>query len=74
MIADEWKYTDAFRSIHREKKDEEVVICAHDTRIDYIYVHSRVNDERVLTKCEIIDTEGSIDHNVVLAELELISK
>ncbi len=44
FITDEWGYQDAFKLINTEKKNEQVVTCDYGTRIDYIYVHPRVND------------------------------
>jgi endonuclease/exonuclease/phosphatase family metal-dependent hydrolase len=74
LIRDEWGYQDAFRSFNPQLKDEQVVTCDYGTRIDYIYVHPRVYDKWKLSKCEIIDTKGATDHNIVFAEFELKSK
>jgi endonuclease/exonuclease/phosphatase family metal-dependent hydrolase len=68
LITDEWGYQDALKLINPQLKDEQVVTCDYGTRIDYIYVHPRVNDQWILTKCHIIDTKGATDHNAVLAE------
>jgi exonuclease III len=73
LITDEWGYQDAFQLINPELKDEQGITCRHGARIDYIYVHPRVNDQWRLSKCEIIDTKGVTDHNAILAEFELIT-
>jgi endonuclease/exonuclease/phosphatase family metal-dependent hydrolase len=68
LITNEWNYQDAFKLINPQLKDEEVVTCDYGTRIDYIYVHPRVNDQWSLNKCQIIDTKRATDHNIVFAE------
>jgi endonuclease/exonuclease/phosphatase family metal-dependent hydrolase len=74
LITDEWGYQDALKLINPQLKDEQVVTCDYGTRIDYIYIHPRVNDQWTLTKCQIIDTKGATDHNAVLAEFVKKSK
>jgi exonuclease III len=74
LITDEWGYQDAFKLINPELKDEQGITCRYGTRIDYIYVHSRVKDQWRISKCEIINTKGATDHNIIFAEFELISK
>jgi endonuclease/exonuclease/phosphatase family metal-dependent hydrolase len=72
LITDEWGYQDAFKLINPEKQNEEVATCDYRTRIDYIYVHLRINDQWKLTKCSIIDTKKATDHMGVFAEFELL--
>jgi len=74
LITDEWDYQDAFKLINPQVKDEQIATCDYGTRIDYIYVHPRLNDQWTLTKCQIIDTKGATDHNAVLAEFTQKSK
>jgi len=74
LIRDEWGYQDAFKLINPQLKDEEVVTCDYGTRIDYISMHPRINDQWILTKCQIIDTKGATDHNAVFAQFTLKSK
>ena len=68
LITDEWKYQDAFKVINPQLQDDQVTTCRFGTRIDYIYIHPRVNDRWRLTKCEIIDTKGATDHNAIFTE------
>ncbi|CAF5147233.1 unnamed protein product, partial [Rotaria sp. Silwood1] len=51
-------------------KNEQVSTCSYGTRIDYIYLRPRNDDQWILTKCSIIDTQGVTDHNAVFAEFE----
>jgi len=74
LIRDEWNYQDAFKLINPQLKDEHVQTCDYGTRIDYISMHPRINDQWILTKCQIIDTKGATDHNAVFAEFTLKSK
>jgi endonuclease/exonuclease/phosphatase family metal-dependent hydrolase len=74
LITREWKYQDAFKLINPELKDEQVATCRFGTRIDYIYIHPRVNDQWTLTECSIINAQPATDHNVVLAVFEQKSK
>jgi endonuclease/exonuclease/phosphatase family metal-dependent hydrolase len=74
LITHEWNYQDAFKQINPTLKDKQVVTCRFGTRIDYIYIHPRVNDHWILTECSIIDTKGATDHNAVFAEFKQISK
>jgi hypothetical protein len=74
LITHEWNYQDAFKQINPKLKDEQVETCSYGTRIYYIYVNPRVNDQWTLTKCSIIDTKGATDHNAVFAEFKQISK
>ncbi|CAF3747215.1 unnamed protein product [Adineta steineri] len=68
LITQQWNYQDAFKLINPQIKDEQLSTCAYGTRIDYIYVHPRINERWNLTKCSIIDTKGVTDHNCVFAE------
>jgi endonuclease/exonuclease/phosphatase family metal-dependent hydrolase len=74
LITDEWNYQDAFKLKNPEVKDEEIVTCRYGTRIDYIYIRPRVDDQWILNECSIIDTKGATDHNAVFAEFTQISK
>jgi exonuclease III len=74
LITDEWKYQDAFKLKNPELKVEEIVTCRYGTRIDYIYIRPRVDDQWILNECSMIDTKGATDHNAVLAEFTQISK
>ncbi|CAF1426065.1 unnamed protein product [Adineta steineri] len=71
LITHEWDYQDAFKLKNPKIKDEQLATCAYGTRIDYIFVHPRVNERWNLTECSIIDTKGVTDHNGVLAEFKL---
>ncbi|CAF1296355.1 unnamed protein product, partial [Adineta steineri] len=51
--------------------DEQIVTRVYGTRVDYIFVHPRVNERWNLTECSIIDTKGVNDHNGVLTEFKL---
>jgi len=68
LITNEWGYQDALKLFNPQLKNEQVVTCDYGTRIDYIYVHPRVNDQWSLNKCQIIDTKRATDHNIVFAE------
>lgn len=70
LLTREWKYEDAFKLINPELKDEQVATCRFGTRVDYIYVHPRMNDRWRVSKCEIIDAKEATDHNIVLAMFE----
>ncbi|CAF3784398.1 unnamed protein product [Rotaria sp. Silwood1] len=70
LIRHKWKYEDAFRLINPTLKNEQVSTCSYGTRIDYIYLRPRNDDQWILTKCSIIDTQGVTDHNAVFAEFE----
>ena len=70
LLTEEWDYQDAFKQFNPDKKDEELSTCRYQTRIDYIYLHPRVNDQWILTRCEILDTQGLTDHHAVLAEFQ----
>ena len=59
------------KQFNPDKKDEELSTCRYQTRIDYIYLHPRVNDQWILIRCEILDTRGLTDHQAVLAEFQL---
>ncbi|CAF0849712.1 unnamed protein product [Adineta steineri] len=72
LITHEWNYQDAFKTINPTFKDEQIATCAYGTRIDYIYIHPRINNHWNLTSCSIIDTKGATDHNVVFAEFKQI--
>ncbi len=74
LITNEWDYQDAFKLINPKLKDKQVATCRFGTRVDYIYVHPRVNDQWTLTKCQIIDTKRATDHHAVLAEFVQKSK
>jgi endonuclease/exonuclease/phosphatase family metal-dependent hydrolase len=67
LIKNQWNYQDAFKQINPDAKDEQVVTSRFKTRIDYIYLHSRINHSCILKKCSIIDTKNITDHNAVLA-------
>ncbi|CAF1468818.1 unnamed protein product [Adineta steineri] len=64
-------YFNAFKLKNPKIKDEQLATCAYGTRIDYIFVHPRINERWNLTECSIIDTKGVTDHNGVLAEFKL---
>ncbi|CAF3342439.1 unnamed protein product [Rotaria socialis] len=67
QVVDTWCYQDAFRQINLTLKDENITTCAHNTRIDYIFLHPLPDDEWVLTECFIVDTHGATDHHAVVA-------
>jgi endonuclease/exonuclease/phosphatase family metal-dependent hydrolase len=71
LITKQWNYQDAFKLINPQVKDEQVGTCVYGTRIDYIYLRPRNNDQWRLTQCSIIDTKGATDHNAVFAEFKL---
>ena len=73
LITEEWGYEDILTKFNPQLKDEQIVTCDYGTRIDYIYVHPRLNEQWKLIKCQIIDTKGATDHNAVFAEFELLS-
>ena len=70
LLTEEWGYQDAFTQFNPDKKDQELSTCRYQTRIDYIYLHLRVNDQWILKRCEIIDTQGLTDHQAVFAEFQ----
>jgi len=70
LITNQWNYQDAFKLINSQAKDGQVVTCEYGTRIDYIYLLPRTNDQWKLTQCSIIDTKGATDHNIVFAEFQ----
>lgn len=70
LITEQWGYQDAFKQMNSNKKDRELSTCRYGTRIDYIYIYPRVNDQWILKRCEIIDTQGLTDHQGVLAEFQ----
>jgi endonuclease/exonuclease/phosphatase family metal-dependent hydrolase len=72
LITKQWNYQDAFKLINPQAKDEQVVTCAYGTRIDYIYLRPRKNDQWRLTNCSIINTQPATDHNTVFAEFQQI--
>ncbi|CAF3425434.1 unnamed protein product [Rotaria sp. Silwood2] len=74
LITGEWNYQDVFKLNNPQVKDEQIATCRYGTRIDYIYVHPRDNDQWFLNECSIIDTKGETDHNAVFAEFKLKSK
>jgi endonuclease/exonuclease/phosphatase family metal-dependent hydrolase len=74
LITNDWGYQDAFKLINPQLKDEQVATSRFETRVDYIYVHPRVNHQWTLTKCQLIDTKGATDHHAVFAEFTLKSK
>lgn len=51
-------------------KDKNVITCRFGTRIDYIYLHPRIQDSWILKQCSIIDMQNITDHNAVFAEFE----
>lgn len=71
LITDEWHYQDIFKLKNPHLKDEQVATCRYGTRIDYIYVRSRDNEQWFPGRCSIIDTEGETDHKIVFAEFRL---
>lgn len=71
LITEEWGYEDAFTKINPTLKDEQVVTCDYGTRIDYIYLHPRLNEQWTLSQCQIIDTKGATDHNAIFAEFQI---
>ena len=73
LITEEWGYQDAFTKLNPTLKDEQVVTCDYGTRIDYIYIHPRLNEQWKLSKCEIIDTKGATDHNAVFAQFQFMT-
>jgi endonuclease/exonuclease/phosphatase family metal-dependent hydrolase len=70
LITNQWSFEDAFKQINPHLKDEQVVTCRFGTRIDYIYIRPRVNDDWILKECSIVDSEKATDHNIVLAVFE----
>ncbi|CAF4072687.1 unnamed protein product [Adineta steineri] len=70
LITHEWNYQDAFKTINPTFQDEQIATCSYGTRIDYIYIHPRINNHWSLTSCSIIDTKGATDHNIVFAEFK----
>jgi exonuclease III len=70
LLTRECKYEDAFKLINPELKDEEVATCRFGTRVDYIYVHPRVNNQWIIKDCSIIHTQPVTDHNAILAVFE----
>ncbi|CAF1339177.1 unnamed protein product [Rotaria sordida] len=50
LITHEWNYQDAFKKINPTLKNEQVATCPYGTRIDYIYIHPRINDHWNLNK------------------------
>jgi exonuclease III len=74
LITDEWNYQDVFKLKNPQVKDEQIATCRYGTRVDYIYVYPRDNDQWFLSKCSIIDTKAETDHNAVFAEFKLKSK
>ncbi|CAF0951554.1 unnamed protein product [Adineta ricciae] len=71
LLTDEWKYHDAFKLRNPQVKDELIATCPYGTRVDYIYIRPRDNDQWFLSECSIIDTNGETDHNAVFAEFKL---
>jgi len=71
LITKQWNYQDAFKQINPQAKDEQVVTCTYGTRIDYIYLRPRTDNQWKLTQCSIINTNGATDHNAVFAEFKL---
>ncbi|CAF1426057.1 unnamed protein product [Adineta steineri] len=70
LITQEWHYQDALKLLHPTLKDEQLVTCAYGTRIDYIYLRPRRDDQWKLSKCSIINTQPATDHNAIFAEFE----
>jgi endonuclease/exonuclease/phosphatase family metal-dependent hydrolase len=70
LIQKQWNYQDAFKLINPQAKDNQVVTCAYGTRIDYIYLRPRQNNQWRLTNCSIINTQPATDHNAVFAEFQ----
>ncbi|UJR18839.1 hypothetical protein I4U23_021967 [Adineta vaga] len=70
LITDEWNYQDVFKLKNGQIKDEQIATCRYGTRVDYIYVRPRDNDQWFLSECSIIDTKGETDHNAVFAEFK----
>ncbi|UJR24600.1 hypothetical protein I4U23_005975 [Adineta vaga] len=70
LITEKWGYQDVFRLVNPELKDEKVITCAYGTRIDYIYLRLRDNDQWKLSKCWIINTQPATDHNAIITEFE----
>ena len=70
LLTHEWDYQDAFQLVNPDMKDQQVETCFYRTRIDYIYVHPRVSDRWVLSKCSIIDTRQATDHHAIFAEFK----
>ncbi|CAF3626374.1 unnamed protein product [Rotaria sp. Silwood1] len=70
LITNQWSYTDALKQINPNLKDKQVATCRYGTRIDYIYVHPRINDSWILKDCSIINTQNATDHNAVFAIFE----
>ena len=71
LITKTWEYRDAFRMVNRRIKDEQLITCRFDTRIDYIYLRPRVNDRWQLEECFIHNTRGATDHHLVVATFHL---
>lgn len=70
LMTNKWNYIDAFKSLNPTFKNQQVVTCEYNTRIDYIYLHPRINDQWTLTQCRIINTNKLTDHNGVFAEFK----
>ena len=74
LITRKWNFQDAFKQINPNLKDKQVVTCRFGTRIDYIYLRPRDNDDWILKECYNVDTEKATDHNIVVAVFEQKSK
>ncbi|CAF2990583.1 unnamed protein product [Rotaria sp. Silwood2] len=70
LIRHEWNYEDAFKLINPTLKNKQISTCYYETRIDYIYIRPKKDNQWKLTECSIIDTKGATDHNVVFAEFK----
>ena len=68
LITNVWNYEDAFKLVNPHLKDEQIATSRFGTRIDYIYVQPHLSEQWTLTKCQIINTNGATDHNIVFAE------
>ncbi|CAF3455014.1 unnamed protein product, partial [Rotaria sp. Silwood2] len=69
LIKHEWNYQDAFSLMNPSLKNEQVSTCNYATRIDYIYLRPRKDDQWILTDCSIIDTTGATDLMLFLLSL-----
>ena len=71
LVRRTWGYQDALTMLHPRMKDEQLSTCRFHTRIDYIYLRPRANDQWRLRECFIHDTGGATDHQAVVATFEL---
>lgn len=74
LLTKDWMFRDAFREMHRDLRDDQVSTCRFASRIDYIYLRQRREDEDddrwVLTECDILPANEATDHNAIVAQFE----